>query len=98
MCARIDSVTVDTVTLPSGIELLRFTFCGNGFLYNMVRILSGTLLSVGLGQIPAAQIPAIIEGKSRPACRSDTSALRSVFNRCHIPLKHYQIFYPVFFH
>lgn len=63
---RIDSVTVDTVTLPSGIELLRFTFCGNGFLYNMVRILSGTLLSVGLGQIPAAQIPAIIEGKSRP--------------------------------
>ena len=32
----------------------------------MVRILSGTLLSVGLGQIPAAQIPAIIEGKSRP--------------------------------
>ena len=63
---RIDSITVDTVTLPSGIELLRFTFCGNGFLYNMVRILSGTLLSVGLGQIPAAQIPAIIEGKSRP--------------------------------
>ena len=45
---RIDSVTVDTVTLPSGIELLRFTFCGNGFLYNMVRILSGTLLSVFL--------------------------------------------------
>ena len=31
-------------------EELRFTFRGDGFLYNMVRILTGTLLEVGSGQ------------------------------------------------
>lgn len=64
MCCRIDSVTVDTVTLPSGIELLRFTFCGNGFLYNMVRILSGTLLSVGLGRFPPHRFPQLLKEKA----------------------------------
>ena len=38
---------------------------GNGFLYNMVRIISGTLLDVGLGKIKAEDIPKIIEAKDR---------------------------------
>ena len=38
---------------------------GNGFLYNMVRIISGTLLEVGLGNIKAEDIPNIIESKDR---------------------------------
>ena len=38
---------------------------GNGFLYNMVRIISGTLVDVGLGKIKAEDIPLIIEGKDR---------------------------------
>ena len=38
---------------------------GNGFLYNMVRIISGTLLEVGLGKIKPEEIPAIIEEKKR---------------------------------
>ena len=29
---------------------VRLTYTGNGFLYNMVRILTGTLLEVGSGQ------------------------------------------------
>lgn len=37
----------------------------NGFLYNMVRIISGTLLDVGLGKIQAEEIPEIIESKDR---------------------------------
>ena len=36
---------------------------GNGFLYNMVRIISGTLLEVGLGKIRPYQIKEIIESK-----------------------------------
>lgn len=38
---------------------------GNGFLYNMVRIISGTLLDVGLGKIRAEEISEIIESKDR---------------------------------
>ena len=38
---------------------------GNGFLYNMVRIISGTLLDVGLGKIKPEQIKTIKEQKDR---------------------------------
>ncbi len=38
---------------------------GNGFLYNMVRIISGTLVDVGLGKIKPEEIPSIIESKDR---------------------------------
>lgn len=38
---------------------------GNGFLYNMVRIISGTLLDVGLGKIDVNDIPKIIDSKDR---------------------------------
>ena len=38
---------------------------GNGFLYNMVRIISGTMLDVGLGKIKPEEIPEIIESKER---------------------------------
>ena len=38
---------------------------GSGFLYNMVRIIAGTLVDVGLGKIKADEIPDIIESKDR---------------------------------
>lgn len=38
---------------------------GNGFLYNMVRIIAGTLVDVGMGKIPAENIPEIIAGGDR---------------------------------
>lgn len=38
---------------------------GNGFLYNMVRIIAGTLLEVGLGKIKSEEIKDIIEQKNR---------------------------------
>ena len=48
---------------------------GSGFLYNMVRIIAGTLLDVGLGRKSADDIPSIIESRDRrqagptlPAC------------------------------
>lgn len=43
--------------------IIRLT--GNGFLYNMVRIISGTLVDVGLGKIKSNEICNIIEGKDR---------------------------------
>ena len=48
---------------------------GNGFLYNMVRIIAGTLIEVGRGKIQPEEISAIIEscnrkkaGPTAPAC------------------------------
>lgn len=56
-------------------EKVTFTVCGNGFLHNMVRIMAGTLIKVGIGELEATQIPHIIQSKNRqkagitaPAC------------------------------
>ncbi len=38
---------------------------GNGFLYNMVRIIAGTLVDVGIGKIQPDEIADIIEAKDR---------------------------------
>lgn len=46
-------------------EKLIIELTGNGFLYNMVRIISGTLLDVGLGKIQPEEIPEMIESKDR---------------------------------
>ena len=40
---------------------------GNGFLYNMVRIIAGTLIKVGAGEIQPEEIPVILEAKDRSA-------------------------------
>lgn len=44
---------------------ITMTLTGNGFLYNMVRIISGTLVDVGLGKIKPEEIPIILEQKDR---------------------------------
>ena len=46
-------------------ERIYIELTGNGFLYNMVRIISGTLLEVGLGKIKPEEIENIIESKNR---------------------------------
>ena len=40
---------------------------GTGFLYNMVRIIAGTLLDVGYGRRKATDIPNILAAKDRQA-------------------------------
>ena len=40
---------------------------GTGFLYNMVRIIAGTLLDVGYGSRKASDIPAVLAAKDRQA-------------------------------
>ncbi len=45
------------------IVMIRIT--GNGFLYNMVRIIAGTLLQVGAGMRQPSDIPKILEAKDR---------------------------------
>ena len=46
-------------------DIITIDIHGNGFLYNMVRIITGTLLSVGRGKIAPEKIPDIIASKNR---------------------------------
>lgn len=46
-------------------DLVIFSVSGNGFLYNMVRIMAGTLLYVAEGKINPSEIPTIIKSKDR---------------------------------
>lgn len=57
--------TVYSASVERDGDFVVFRVCGNGFLYNMVRIMAGTLLYVNNGKIDADSIPAIIEGKDR---------------------------------
>ena len=45
--------------------LVEVRITGDGFLYNMVRIIIGTLLEVGLGKMPPEQMKDILESKDR---------------------------------
>ena len=47
--------------------LIRIRVTGSGFLYNMVRILAGTLIQVGNGQLAPEAIPDILKAKDRTA-------------------------------
>ena len=53
----------DVLEMPNDRIYIELT--GNGFLYNMVRIISGTLVEVGLGKIEPKDIPVIIEKQER---------------------------------
>lgn len=46
-------------------KLITISVTGDGFLYNMVRIIAGTLLDVGAGKLDPDDIPAIIAAKER---------------------------------
>lgn len=41
------------------------TVCGNGFLYNMVRMITGALVDVGSGRMKPDDIPAILASRER---------------------------------
>ena len=55
---------IDAISISRKGEELRFDVTGNGFLYNMVRILVGTLVEVGMGQRDPDSTP-LLFGASR---------------------------------
>ncbi len=46
-------------------DIIKFHVAADGFLYNMVRIMTGTLISVAQGKISENDIPNIIDSKCR---------------------------------
>lgn len=58
---------IESITITQEGEELVLTFTGNGFLYNMVRIMVGTLLEVGLHKREPNSIPSLFGGKREEA-------------------------------
>ena len=57
--------TVDSILILRQKDRVTFTFHGNGFLQNMVRIMVGTLLEVGRGYWPPEQVGEILSACDR---------------------------------
>jgi len=57
--------TVDRIEISEDGNNITLSFTGDGFLYNMVRIMTGTLIEVGLGKRLPESIPAVFESGSR---------------------------------
>ena len=57
--------TVSALDITEDDDTIRLEITGDGFLYNMVRIITGTLVEVGDGRKKADDLPGIIESRSR---------------------------------
>jgi tRNA pseudouridine38-40 synthase len=86
--------TVRTVTrceVKRAGPLLTFTIEGDGFLYKMCRGMVGTLVQIGLGKFPPADVTTMLEKKDRRAAGMSAPAhglvLWKVFYRGSLKLK-----------
>lgn len=77
-------------------ELLIFDVAGSGFMYNMVRIMVGTMLDVAMDRLPRGTVKAAVEGGDRRLAGATAPAqglylLRVVYpdldTRDHVPPK-----------
>ena len=63
-------------------DIIQYRVCANGFLYNMVRIIVGTLIDVGKGKISPCDIKKIILSRDRknagPTAKADGLYLNKV--------------------
>ena len=59
--------TVYGISLTKTDDLITLRISGSGFLYNMVRIIAGTLVKVGMGVYPPEQMEGILEARDRAA-------------------------------
>lgn len=57
--------TIFGININNDANGITLDFTGDGFLQNMVRILTGTLIEIGNGDIPADAIAGILESKDR---------------------------------
>lgn len=70
--------TVSLLTMQRQGERVAMTITADGFLYNMVRIIAGTLLKVGAGQIRPEQVEEILQKKNR-AFAGETMPAKGLF-------------------
>ncbi len=59
-------------------EDISFHVCADGYLYNMVRIMMGTLVEAGAGRMEPERVPEVIRGRDR-ALAGDTAPAEGLF-------------------
>ena len=59
--------TITSIEIKEQNGMVTISYTGNGFLYNMVRILTGTLIEVGRGLRMPQEMPAVIGAMDRGA-------------------------------
>lgn len=74
-------------------DTITIRISGNGFLYNMVRIIAGTLMEVGRGTYPPEHVAAIIDARDRkqagPTAVAQGLTLISMEYETELPQWHY---------
>ena len=82
--------TIEISELRKSGNQIKYIIEGNGFVYNMIRIIVGTLIKIGLGKISSKQIPTILNSKDRntagptaPACALYQK--EAIYNNDNIP-------------
>ena len=80
--------TIDFFSVDRAGEEVTVRVHGNGFLYNMVRIIAGTLIDVGHGKLDPGCVARAIESKNRldlgvtaPACGLELTRVEYDFDR-----------------
>ncbi len=59
--------TIYDLTVEKERDEIVIRVCGNGFLYNMVRIIAGTLMEIGRGNLEPEQMKEILAARERQA-------------------------------
>lgn len=70
--------TINSITINENNGLIEIYFEGNGFLYNMVRIMVGALIDVGHRKIEPKDIEMMLESKDRTKS-SDTAPAKGLY-------------------
>ena len=73
--------TITDCTVVQNGDLFTISVTADGYLYNMVRILAGTLCEVGAGRLRAADIPAILASRDRSRA-VPTLPAKGLFLKC----------------
>lgn len=77
--------TIDFIGIDRNDKEVVITYSGDGFLYHMVRILTGTLIEVGLGQRSPASVQALLE---EDATREMAGALVPAKGLCLVEVRY----------
>lgn len=62
---KVRTIYEASVTIDEATNEWVFTFTGNGFLYNMIRIMMGTIIEISDGRMDSTKLPEIIDAQDR---------------------------------